>query len=51
MELRHIGLFYKARDTNLYTFVPNEDLLLDGKLHLASTNVENQPLLPKDVST
>lgn len=49
MELKHIGLFYKGKDSNLFTFVPNEDLLLDAKLHLSGNAAENQPFLPRDV--
>jgi hypothetical protein len=50
MELKHIGLFYKAKDQNLYTFVPNEELMFDAKLHIGTVNSENQQTLPRDVS-
>lgn len=50
IELKHIGLFYKAnRDTAKFTFIPNEDFLLDGKLKLGSDNAENKLVMPKEI--
>ena len=50
IELKHIGVFYKVKDSDLYTFIPNEELMLDGKLHIANLNNENHNFLPSDVS-
>ena len=43
-------MFYKAsKDQGQFTYIPNEDLLLDGKLRLASENAENKNEMPKEV--
>lgn len=42
MELKHIGIFIKNKGNNYYTYVPNEELLADGRLKLATVNNENQ---------
>lgn len=41
VELKHIGIFIKSKGDN-YTYVPNEELLADGRLKLATVNNENQ---------
>lgn len=36
IELKHIGLFYKLhKEGSQYSYIPNEDLLLDGRLRLS----------------
>ena len=49
VELKHIGLFFKRKGDSLYTFVPNDELLNDARLHLADINTENAPALPAEV--
>jgi hypothetical protein len=49
VELRHIGLFFKRKGDSKYGYVPNEDLLNEGRLRLAEVNSENFPALPADV--
>jgi hypothetical protein len=49
VELKHIGLFFKRKGENKYGYVPNNDLLEEGRLHLAEVNYENYPTLPADV--
>lgn len=50
IELKHIGLFYKInKDVSQYSYIPNEDLLLDGRLRLAQENDENKVSMPKEV--
>lgn len=49
IEVKHIGLFYKAKGSQSFTFVPNEEFLLDCKLRLAENNDENQTNLPGEV--
>ena len=49
VELKHIGFFYKKKDQNFFSFVPNSDLTYDAKLRIAEHNAENQPVLPAEV--
>jgi hypothetical protein len=49
VELKQIGLFFKRKGENKYGYVPNNDLLEEGRLHLAEVNYENYPTLPADV--
>jgi hypothetical protein len=48
-ELKHIGSFFKPKGESYYCFVPNEDFISDGKLHLSDINNENQKRLPSEV--
>jgi hypothetical protein len=49
VELKHIGLFFKRKNENKYGYVPNSELLEDGRLHIADINHENYPTLPAEV--
>lgn len=42
-------MFYKHKGDTTYTYVPNDELLNDGRLRLAEINAENSPAVPAEV--
>jgi len=43
-------MFYKLhKDGTQFSYIPNEDLLLDGRLRLGADNDENKAEMPKEV--